>query len=65
MNTVEATLSPGLLRTLRRTFERSGGRFAGADDMAAWCQDGLARHQTNIREHFEDLPKVRDGKWSE
>jgi xylulose-5-phosphate/fructose-6-phosphate phosphoketolase len=31
----------------------------------AWCESELARHQIYIREHFEDLPEVRDWKWSE
>ena len=33
--------------------------------VTAWCKDRLAEHKTYIREHFEDLPEVRDWKWSD
>ena len=28
------------------------------------CEAALDRHRTYIREHFEDLPEIRDWKWS-
>jgi xylulose-5-phosphate/fructose-6-phosphate phosphoketolase len=30
-----------------------------------WCQEMLARYQTYIREHFEDMPEVRDWVWTD
>jgi xylulose-5-phosphate/fructose-6-phosphate phosphoketolase len=30
-----------------------------------WCQQMLAKHLAYTREHFEDLPEVRDWVWSE
>jgi xylulose-5-phosphate/fructose-6-phosphate phosphoketolase len=41
---------------------RSG--YAGAGPVVEWCREMLARHQTYTREHFEDLPEIRDWKWS-
>jgi xylulose-5-phosphate/fructose-6-phosphate phosphoketolase len=32
--------------------------------MVEWCQEMLARHQAYTREHFEDLPEIRDWKWN-
>ena len=29
------------------------------------CEAMLARHQTWIREHLEDMPDVREWKWTE
>jgi xylulose-5-phosphate/fructose-6-phosphate phosphoketolase len=43
-------------------------RRAAYPDAAAlrvWCEAMLARHEGYIREHFEDLPQVRDWKWSD
>ena len=36
-----------------------------AGPVVEWCQEMLARHQTRTREHFEDLPEVRDGIWTD
>src|SRR5581483_6059721 len=36
----------------REAMRRSASPAAAA--VTAWCEDGLARHQTYIREHFED-----------
>ena len=33
---------------------------SGADDLRAYCDSQLARHEAYIREHLEDLPEVRD-----
>jgi xylulose-5-phosphate/fructose-6-phosphate phosphoketolase len=30
-----------------------------------WCETMLSKHQTYTREHFEDLPEVRDWVWSD
>ena len=30
-----------------------------------WCQEMLAKHQTYTREHFEDMPEVRDWIWAD
>ncbi|GAA4303101.1 phosphoketolase [Klenkia terrae] len=38
--------------------------LAGADELAATCRDQLARHHAYVREHFEDLPEVRDWTWT-
>ena len=38
--------------------------YPQAGPMTEWCQDMLAKHQAYTREHFEDLPEVRDWKWS-
>ena len=36
---------------------------AGATDLKAWCQAQLAKHQTYVVEHLEDMPEVRDWTW--
>jgi xylulose-5-phosphate/fructose-6-phosphate phosphoketolase len=38
--------------------------YTQAGPVVEWCKEMLARHQTYTREHFEDLPEVRDWKWS-
>jgi xylulose-5-phosphate/fructose-6-phosphate phosphoketolase len=45
------------LRHARRTPERG-------EELAAYCREMLGRHELYIREHFEDLPEVRDWTWS-
>jgi xylulose-5-phosphate/fructose-6-phosphate phosphoketolase len=35
----------------------------GAEALTAFCQSQLARHEIYIREHFEDMPEVRDWIW--
>lgn len=37
---------------------------AGAEQLRQHCQDQLARHDAYIREHFEDLPEIRQWRWS-
>ncbi|GAB4079197.1 phosphoketolase family protein [Modestobacter muralis] len=32
--------------------------------LAAHCREMLLRHEDHIREHFEDMPEVRDWSWS-
>ncbi len=40
---------------------RMAGRGAAA---AGYCRDMLARHETYIREHLEDMPEVSDWTWA-
>ncbi len=35
----------------------------GASELKAWCQAQLARHETYVVEHLEDLPEVRAWTW--
>jgi xylulose-5-phosphate/fructose-6-phosphate phosphoketolase len=42
---------------------RAPRRPPGAEALAAFCNAQLARHETYIREHFEDMPEVRDWIW--
>ncbi len=41
---------------------RSG--YAQAGPIIRWCQDMLEKHVAYTREHFEDMPEIRDWKWS-
>lgn len=45
------------LRRARRVAERGG-------ELAEYCTQQLARHREYVREHFEDMPEVRDWTWS-
>ena len=38
--------------------------FPQADSVIKWCQEMLARHQSYTREHFEDMPEVRNWVWT-
>jgi xylulose-5-phosphate/fructose-6-phosphate phosphoketolase len=42
---------------------RSG--YAQAGPLVEWCQGMLAKHHSYTREHFEDMPQIRDWKWSD
>jgi xylulose-5-phosphate/fructose-6-phosphate phosphoketolase len=45
---------------------RRASRMAGrAAALAEHCEAMLTRHETYIREHLEDMPEVRDWKWTE
>ena len=35
----------------------------GADALTRLCQEMLDRHHAYVREHFEDLPEIRDWTW--
>ena len=48
------------LEVLRRA-RRSPG---GAESLFSYCDAQLKRHRGYIVEHFEDLPEVRDWRWS-
>jgi xylulose-5-phosphate/fructose-6-phosphate phosphoketolase len=49
------------LEAVRRA-SPTAGRAAG---LVEHCEAMLARHQTWIREHLEDMPDVREWKWTE
>ena len=34
------------------------------DAVVAWCQDRLTQHRSYIQAHFEDMPEIRDWRWS-
>jgi len=36
-----------------------------ADSVIKWCEEMLAKHQTYTREHFEDMPEVRNWVWTD
>jgi xylulose-5-phosphate/fructose-6-phosphate phosphoketolase len=38
--------------------------YSQAGPLVEWCKGMLAKHQAYTREHFEDLPEVRDWEWS-
>jgi xylulose-5-phosphate/fructose-6-phosphate phosphoketolase len=42
---------------------RAARRPPGADELEEHCQAMLARHHAYVREHFEDMPEVRDWSW--
>ena len=44
------------------SLKRSG--YPQAGPLIEWCEGMLAKHQTYTREHFEDLPEVRDWTWA-
>ena len=37
---------------------------AGAEELRQHCRDQLTRHDAYIRKHFEDLPEIREWRWS-
>ena len=39
--------------------------YAQAGPLVAWCQSMLDKHHTYTREHFEDLPEIKDWKWTD
>lgn len=44
--------------------ERTATTPNGAEQLQQHCQDQLVRHAVYIREHFEDLPEIRQWTWS-
>jgi xylulose-5-phosphate/fructose-6-phosphate phosphoketolase len=47
------------LEALRRARRRP----EGAEALERRCEEMLARHETYVREHLEDMPEVRDWTW--
>lgn len=47
------------------SLRRSRGHFAGAEELLEHCRNQLDAHAAHIREHFEDLPEIRDWVWTE
>jgi xylulose-5-phosphate/fructose-6-phosphate phosphoketolase len=43
---------------------RARRRRSGSDELLEHCDTMLQRHHDYIREHFEDLPEIRDWTWS-
>jgi xylulose-5-phosphate/fructose-6-phosphate phosphoketolase len=39
--------------------------YAQAGPLTQWCETMLSKHQAYTREHFEDLPEVRDWVWTD
>ena len=35
----------------------------GATELKAWCAEQLAKHETYVVEHLQDMPQVRDWTW--
>ena len=35
----------------------------GTEALYAWCEQQLARHESHVVDHLEDLPQVRDWTW--
>jgi len=44
---------------------RGGGALARRAELMDECRAALERHQVYTREHFEDMPEVRDWVWSD
>ncbi|MEH3154776.1 MAG: phosphoketolase family protein [Gordonia paraffinivorans] len=42
---------------------RAGRVVPGADELADHCRSQLTRHHAYVREHFEDMPEIRDWVW--
>jgi len=42
---------------------RARGQFAGSEQLLEHCRTQLDAHSRYIREHFEDLPEIRDWVW--
>ena len=47
------------MEALRRSGYPQGG------PLMEWCEEMLAKHHTYTREHFDDLPEVRDWIWTD
>jgi xylulose-5-phosphate/fructose-6-phosphate phosphoketolase len=44
--------------------KRAGHPVANADTLAEECRNMLAKHRAYVREHFEDMPEIRDFVWA-
>jgi xylulose-5-phosphate/fructose-6-phosphate phosphoketolase len=45
--------------------KRAARAPSGSDLLTDECRDVLKKHHSYVREHFEDLPEVRDFKWTD
>jgi xylulose-5-phosphate/fructose-6-phosphate phosphoketolase len=43
---------------------RSTKKLPNEAELVAACESALARHRAYVREHFDDLPEIRDWRWS-
>ena len=43
--------------------ERSRRQLPGSEECIDYCDAMLERHRHYVREHFEDLPEIRDWTW--
>ncbi|MEW1959621.1 phosphoketolase family protein [Kineococcus sp. NPDC059986] len=43
--------------------ERVGDLLPGGAELADFCEQRLRDHHSYVREHFEDLPEIRDWTW--
>ena len=41
------------------------GLLAQAPELAVYCKSMLEQHESYIREHFDDLPEIKDWVWSD
>ncbi len=60
---LEPVLIDAVLLFCIEALKRSG--YSQAGPLIEWCEERLAKHQTDTREHFEDLPEVRDWVWAD
>jgi xylulose-5-phosphate/fructose-6-phosphate phosphoketolase len=49
----------------QQAVRRARRRPDGVDDVLRHCDEMLAKHNVYVREHFEDLPEVRDWVWTD
>jgi xylulose-5-phosphate/fructose-6-phosphate phosphoketolase len=49
----------------KQAIRRARRRPDGADELVVHCDEMLAKHRFHVREHFEDLPEVRDWTWTD
>jgi xylulose-5-phosphate/fructose-6-phosphate phosphoketolase len=49
----------------QQAVRRARRRPDGADEVLRRCDEMLAKHTVHVREHFEDLPEVRDWVWTD
>jgi len=50
---------------VQEVLRRAGRRVDGWDRLQRLCEERLVEHAAYIREHLEDMPEVRDWRWSE
>jgi xylulose-5-phosphate/fructose-6-phosphate phosphoketolase len=50
---------------VKEALRRSQRAAQGGTELARHCDEMLVRHHDYVREHFEDMPEIRDWVWSE